>query len=74
MPDQKPTLDYGRPEPPHKDWKFDVAACVMCSIVGVGFLLSSGLPDIAYYNYDELIKPVCAVLSFWFAWRILKRR
>lgn len=74
MPDQKPTLEYGRPDPPHKDWAFDIAACAMCSVFGVGFLLSSDLPDIIHEGYGVVIKPACGFLLLWFAYWFLKRR
>ena len=74
MADQKPTLEYGRPQPSRKDWQFDMTACVVCSILGVGFLLSSDLPDIVQDGYGVLLKPACGFLLLWFAWWLVKRR
>lgn len=74
MADQKPTLQYGRPQPSQKDWQFDMTACVVCSILGVGFLLSSDLPDIVQDGYGVLFKPACGFLLLWLAWWLVKRR
>lgn len=40
MPDQKPTLDYGRPDPP-RDLPIDITISVALAAVGLACLLAS---------------------------------
>jgi len=85
MPDQKPTLDYGRPDPPKRHWVFDVTMSIGLGLIGI-VTLSLGLlgtwkifdgPDgiLNARDVGEVVFLIgCGLLSLWLVWKISKPR
>lgn len=43
MPDQKPTLDYGRPWAMRRGWAIDITICAVVAALGLACLSLAGL-------------------------------
>lgn len=85
-PDQKPTLDYGRPEPRGR-WRRDFTICIACAAIGWGCLLASALwywkmiynkKDMHRFFMGQLelgieIVPALGFVLLFVAWRIFRR-
>ena len=89
MQDEKPTLDYGRPDPPRKLLSIDIATSVLLAALGLLGLWGAGrayaetMGMFASHDKSDQIWPVATsgaifaiigAVSLWLAWANLRRR
>jgi len=88
-PDQKPTLDYGRPDPPRNPRKglpLDITINVVIAAGGLAFLAIAayacyGVLELYESTHEDYTRPVkyavffavCGSLLLWVGWRNLRR-